>query len=702
MRHLLIILGIYLTLPLQAHADGVRQSGYVTPGHVARWSTNGVIDDAGSAANGRITNLGITGGGLPFCINDAPVGTFGGYHQMCLGANSAGGGLISYGAFAGASPLPLQFSVNGVIETFLPLVDGLVPIANLPIATGTTLGVVKGSSSISVASDGTITTSGTAGALLRSNNLSDVNSAATSLSNIGGVASSGGTINSTLVTPTNAPSSRTPAAIFGDVIDFKNFSPHCDGVTDDTAAANAARAVTPANGTIYVPASCTNWRVVSTPTSGPPAGQVNWEFHGTVSGTGTSHSIFVGSDHSSNYASGSVSHFRSTSSSDVGSVIQVNNTLNGSGGGTGFVEPSLLVNTTVSPSSSLNDFPWGILSQLTSNSTGPANVVGIASEVHRTANGSEVWGANFFNGDVTGNPSSASGPMIGDETDVEANGADDSTSGTSAPTNVGIRGIWDGFCKTETTNAIPAECGWGIRLSGSTSHFKRGYVMSGQWRYAAIDTTGSDPLSFSYPASAAQGSTGPTIPFANTLYVDVGNFVTGVGIPVGATVASLVANTSVTLSVNTTSPTASGANITFTANAPALRIGTGNTIDFTGDTSPNGHTLGYSSSALSYNVNGSTVIGVSDAGHLIASGHIPSTSNGTLNATASDVAGTVTEGTSSTGAVITFSTAYASTPDCVVTSPTGSSFTSYTPATGTLTIVNSAATGNKYTYHCIQ
>ena len=41
-------------------------------------------------------------------------------------------------------------------------------------------------------------------------------------------------------------------------------------------------------------------------------------------------------------------------------------------------------------------------------------------------------------------------------------------------------------------------------------------------------------------------------------------------------------------------------------------------------------------------------------------------------------------------------------PDCTVTSPTGSTLTSYTVTTTTLTLVNVSATGNKYTYHCIQ
>jgi hypothetical protein len=78
------------------------------------------------------------------------------------------------------------------------------------------------------------------------------------------------------------------------------------------------------------------------------------------------------------------------------------------------------------------------------------------------------------------------------------------------------------------------------------------------------------------------------------------------------------------------------------------------------------------------------------------------TGSTTLDSGATDTKGTATEGTAATGFVVTFHTAYATAPDCVVTSPTGSALTSYTPATGTLTVVNAALTGAKFTYVCIQ
>ena len=73
-----------------------------------------------------------------------------------------------------------------------------------------------------------------------------------------------------------------------------------------------------------------------------------------------------------------------------------------------------------------------------------------------------------------------------------------------------------------------------------------------------------------------------------------------------------------------------------------------------------------------------------------------------INATATDTKGTITEGTTATGCVLTFAAAYVTAPDCTVTSPTGSLLTSYSVSTTALTIVNASATGDKFTYMCIQ
>jgi hypothetical protein len=73
-----------------------------------------------------------------------------------------------------------------------------------------------------------------------------------------------------------------------------------------------------------------------------------------------------------------------------------------------------------------------------------------------------------------------------------------------------------------------------------------------------------------------------------------------------------------------------------------------------------------------------------------------------LSVTASDTHGTITQGATATGCVVTFNKAYATAPDCVVTSPTGSALISYSVTTTALTMVNASASGNKYSYMCMQ
>jgi hypothetical protein len=105
-----------------AFAQGVQQSGKVTPRHGAMWTTNGVVQDVGGAAGGPtgtgLSELGITNTGLPFCINDAPT-TSSGWHQLCLGATGAGP-QITYNAFGTATPNTLTCLINGSTYSCLP------------------------------------------------------------------------------------------------------------------------------------------------------------------------------------------------------------------------------------------------------------------------------------------------------------------------------------------------------------------------------------------------------------------------------------------------------------------------------------------------------------------------------------------------------------------------------------------------------
>ena len=108
-----------LALAQIANNQPIYQSGSVTPGHLGMFATSGVLMDAGAANGGppgtNPNSLNITGPNNPFCINDAPVTSLTGYHQLCLGfgSNPASQFEFSMNSYAGAADLPCTFIVNG-------------------------------------------------------------------------------------------------------------------------------------------------------------------------------------------------------------------------------------------------------------------------------------------------------------------------------------------------------------------------------------------------------------------------------------------------------------------------------------------------------------------------------------------------------------------------------------------------------------
>ena len=94
----------------------ILQTGSVSPGHLAAWTTSGVLQDAGTSVTPGVTSLGLfANGGTPFAISNvttagAPVGQ---YSQLGLGI-SKNAAYLSVQSFNGASPLPFNFIVNGI------------------------------------------------------------------------------------------------------------------------------------------------------------------------------------------------------------------------------------------------------------------------------------------------------------------------------------------------------------------------------------------------------------------------------------------------------------------------------------------------------------------------------------------------------------------------------------------------------------
>lgn len=157
MKLRLLAIALLALTPSLAVAQ-VQPSGNFTPGHALKSlnATGTATGDAGGAAGGPanpsmtgpgLTEIGITNTGLPFCINDFPTDRVGGYHRLCLGANSLGGGVLSYDALNGALSLPFQFLINGAPNILPGTVTG-IPIASMnsalqAISTATTSSVMR-------------------------------------------------------------------------------------------------------------------------------------------------------------------------------------------------------------------------------------------------------------------------------------------------------------------------------------------------------------------------------------------------------------------------------------------------------------------------------------------------------------------------------------------------------------------------------
>ena len=90
------------------------------------------------------------------------------------------------------------------------------------------------------------------------------------------------------------------------------------------------------------------------------------------------------------------------------------------------------------------------------------------------------------------------------------------------------------------------------------------------------------------------------------------------------------------------------------------------------------------------------------SGKIGSTAGVPTLSEGTLSPGSNDVRGSLTEGATQTGDVVTFSNPYSTIPFCVVSSPLGSPIASYTPTVSSLTINNPSGSGYAYTYMCMQ
>ena len=130
--------------------SSILQGGAWTPGRAPMYTGPGsstpVVQDSGPASGGALglglaeqlltvrnpaniypaANMGSGPFGTNWCDYDAPATNPTGYHVLCLGPNSNGGGMIYYNAGGGASTLPFTLNVNGTSYQFPFVIGGIV------------------------------------------------------------------------------------------------------------------------------------------------------------------------------------------------------------------------------------------------------------------------------------------------------------------------------------------------------------------------------------------------------------------------------------------------------------------------------------------------------------------------------------------------------------------------------------------------
>jgi hypothetical protein len=130
-----VILGLLAALfSTAALAQPVQQSGTATQGHAAAFVANGVIRDAGTAANGNLTSIGVTASGSGICQNSAATSSAG-WQQICMGATTAGGGYFSVQNFGTASAQGFTILINGTPFVFPTGLSGTMVTTTVPTVT---------------------------------------------------------------------------------------------------------------------------------------------------------------------------------------------------------------------------------------------------------------------------------------------------------------------------------------------------------------------------------------------------------------------------------------------------------------------------------------------------------------------------------------------------------------------------------------
>ena len=277
---------------------------------------------------------------------------------------------------------------------------------------------------------------------------------------------------------------RTLANRAADRRNVRDFGASLSGTSSDQGAFNAARAATPALGTIEVPPG--RIALSSDPTGGP-AGPVLWRLTGNTSGTSNVPVITMGSDWVETFLGLGGGHYigRRNSSPDGPPVQRLEQTIGYTGGTSGYVVPTLQTTTYVPDNGgNLTNYIWNSLSRIYSYANGAGEHNASYMQTNRMAGNAKLWGATIEYRDYTGLASSLTGSGVGLELDLFGNGLDDASNRVGIDVTVG----------RHNPSGPAMEAAYGVRVTGqngdvTNTGFKTGFSVVSKITNAAIDTS---------------------------------------------------------------------------------------------------------------------------------------------------------------------------------------------------------------------
>lgn len=301
---------------------------------------------------------------------------------------------------------------------------------------------------------------------------------------------------------------RTLANRGDDQVNSLDYGVVMDGVTDNLAAFNLARAGAGFNGSVFVPSGSTVFpNGISSGISTP----VLWKLDGTTFPGGVSPIITIGKagDLVEGFFNGNKYFGKRSSVIDQGPVVRVDLVQNATGGNVNVVEYGIEIVASQGAANTNSVWALGVIGDTTADATS-GGFVGLQSTVRKHA-GAFAWGIQSVTLDDTGLPSSGNGHgFVGAEIAVRANGLDDATNSESYG-GVGIRNVV--HLTLNRSNASldnPSNFAHGIWISGDAdavnSWVSSVYTVGTSMKtYSVFDSRGASvPAGYTDPLAAVR------------------------------------------------------------------------------------------------------------------------------------------------------------------------------------------------------